>query len=388
MPELTFRLNGQTTTVNYEEGMHFLEVLREACGVTSAKDGCAPQGYCGCCKIMVDGRPTLSCLRKPEQMQDREVVTLEGLEEAKIQVLTDAFVQDGGIQCGFCTPGIVMRAASLLDGEPDRDRIAKGLAGHLCRCTGYSRIVDAVQSAAEAWQSGQPVEHAPRRPDFFGQAHGLERSSSNGDRHGVGGSSPRYRGHEHAMGHKPYVADMQEDGMLHAAVVFSQHPRARVVAIDPAPALAMAGVERVVTAEDVPGERHVGLIVHDWPIFVAAGEITRCVGDVIALVVADSAFHARQAAAAVGVDYEVLEPVSDPYAALEPGAPQVHASGNLLDTCSFSRGDIDAALAEATHVLEETYSTQRIEHAFLEPEACLAKPDGDSLRIYSQTQGV
>ena len=388
MPTITFTLNGHETTADYEEGMHFLELLREECGVTSPKDGCAPQGYCGCCKIMVDGRPTLSCLRKPEQMAGREVVTLEGIDEEKRRILSDAFVQDGGIQCGFCTPGIVMRAASLLDGPPDRDRIAKGLAGHLCRCTGYSRIVDAVASAAEAWQEKKPVEHRPRRPDFFGEGHGLERTSRSNGTDGVGGSSPRYRGDEHALGHKPYVADMKLDGMLHGALVLAEHPRAKVEAIDSAPALAMSGVQRVLTAGDVPGERHVGLIARDWPIFVRVGETTRCVGDVIAMVVADSQFHARQAAEAVAVDYEILEPVTDPEAALEPGSPQVHDSGNLLDVCSFARGDVDAALAESEHVIEETYSTQRIEHAFLEPEACLAVPEGDRLKIYSQTQGV
>ncbi|WP_346364386.1 molybdopterin cofactor-binding domain-containing protein, partial [Bosea sp. (in: a-proteobacteria)] len=193
------------------------------------------------------------------------------------------------------------------------------------------------------------------------------------------------------MGEKPYVGDMSADGMLHAAVVLSAHPRAKVLGIDPAPALEMPGVERVLMADDVPGERHVGLIVRDWPVFVAPGEITHCVGDVVALVLADSRFHARQAAAAVAVDYEVLEPVSDPAAALEPGAPPVHAAGNLLEVCSFSRGDVDAALAEAAHVVERTFTTQRIEHAFLEPEACLAVPAGASperLKIYSQGQGV
>ncbi len=388
MPEITFTLNGQETTVRYEEGMHFLELLREECGVTSPKDGCAPQGYCGCCKIMVDGRATLSCLRKPEQMAGREVITLEGIPEEKRQILADAFVQDGGIQCGFCTPGIVMRAASLLDGPPDRDKIAKGLAGHLCRCTGYSRIVDAVQSAAEAWQSGNPVEHRPRRPDFFGEQHGLSRTSRSNGRHGVGGSSPRYRGDEHAVGLKPYVADMTVPGMLHGAMVLAEHPRAEVLAIDPEPALAMPGVERVLTADDVPGERHVGLIVKDWPVFVAVGETSRCVGDVIAMVIADSQFHARQAAQAVAIEYRVLEPVTDPEAALEPGSAQVHEKGNLLDVCSFSRGDVDAALAEAAHVIEETYETQRIEHAFLEPEACLAMPADSGVKVYSQTQGV
>ena len=135
MPEITFTLNGEPTTVPYEEGMHFLELLREECGVTSAKDGCAPQGTCGCCKIMVDGRPTLSCLRRPEQMEGREVVTLEGVPEAKLAVLAEAFVQDGGVQCGFCTPGIVMRAASLMEGEPDREKIAKATAASSTRCS-------------------------------------------------------------------------------------------------------------------------------------------------------------------------------------------------------------------------------------------------------------
>ncbi|MEM7582291.1 MAG: selenium-dependent xanthine dehydrogenase [Acidobacteriota bacterium] len=388
MPEVTFQLNGRQTKVAYEEGMHFLEVLREQCGIKSAKDGCAPQGYCGCCKIMVDGRPTLSCLRRPEQLEGREVTTLEGVPEAKLRVLADAFVQDGGVQCGFCTPGIMMRATALLDGEPDRDRIAKGLAGHLCRCTGYARIVDAVQSAAEAWQSGEPVAHRPRRPDFFGEAHGHRRATSNGRVHGIGGSSPRYRGHEHALGAKPYVADMKLDDMLHGAVVLSEHPRARVLAIDPQPALTMPGVDRVITAEDVPGERHVGLIVQDWPVFVATGETTRCVGDVLALVVADSAFHARRAAAAVAVEYEVLQPIADPASALAADAPAIHPRGNLLDSCSFARGDVDGALSKARHVITETFSTQRIEHAFLEPEACLAVPEGDGLTLYSQTQGV
>ncbi|RMH19823.1 MAG: selenium-dependent xanthine dehydrogenase [Acidobacteria bacterium] len=390
MPEITFSLNGQQTTVPYEEGMHFLEVLREVCGVTSAKDGCAPQGYCGCCKILVDGRPTLSCLRPAAQMAGREVVTLEGVDEAKRKLLAEAFVQDGGIQCGFCTPGIVVRAAHLLDRPGlDRETVAKALSGHLCRCTGYARIIDAVQSAAEAWQAGGAVAHRPRRPCVF---DGARPRRSNGNGHGVGSSSPRYRGHDHAVGAKPYVADMTVPGMLHAAVVLSEHPRARVLSIDPSPALKMGGVTRVLTAADVPGERCVGLIKKDWPTFVAVGEITRCVGDVLALVVADSRFRARRAAAAVEVGYEVLEPVTDPFDALAPGAPRVHPGGNLLEVCRFARGDVEAALAQSAHVIEETFTTQRIEHAFLEPEACLAVPGEDGgerrLTVYSQTQGV
>jgi xanthine dehydrogenase molybdenum-binding subunit len=176
--------------------------------------------------------------------------------------------------------------------------------------------------------------------------------------------------------------------MLHGAVVLAANPRARVLAINTGPALAMPGAVRVLTAADVPGDRFVGLIVRDWPVFVAVGETTRCVGDVLALVVADTQFHARQAARAVGVEYEVLQPVTSPGAALAAGAPAIHPSGNLLEVTAFSRGDVDASLAASAHVVHRTFTTQRVEHAFLEPEACLAVPQGDGLEVFSQGQGV
>lgn len=394
MPTVSFTLNGKPTTASFERGMHFLEVLRDECGITSPKDGCAPQGGCGCCAVLVDGRPVLACLRRPSQVEGRNVVTLEGISEAQRRVLSDAFVQEGAIQCGYCIPGIVVRAASLLTNgkATDRDAASKALSGHLCRCTGYQRILDAIQTAGEAWNNGgTPLSAEPRRPHFFGEDFGLIRGivpTQGPDGNGVGGSSARYRGFEHAMGEKDYVADLAIDQMLHGAVVLSEHPRARVLKIDTGPALAMPGVQRVLTAVDVPGARHIGLIVHDWPVFVAEGETTHCLGDVLALVVADTMFRARQAAEAVRVEYQALDPVIDPIAALEPGSPAVHESGNLLEVCAFSRGDVEAALAHSQHVIEQTFVTQRIEHAYLEPEACMALPDGDRLRVYSQGQGV
>ncbi len=394
MPQLRFTLNGNPVTVSYHEGMHFLEVLRDECGITSVKDGCAPQGYCGCCAVLMDGKPVLACLKRPEQVDGHEVTSLEGIAPEKRRILSEAFVRDGAIQCGYCIPGIVTRASWLLDTGrgADQEHIRKAIPGHLCRCTGYSRIVDAIQSATEAWRNGgQFLSGEPRRPHFFGEALGLARTSKHGSSEtGVGRSSPRYRGVAHAMGEKPYVADLSAPGLLHGAVALSAHPRARVVALDLTPALIMPGVERVFTAADIPGERHVGLIRRDWPVFVAEGETTRCVGDVLALVVADTQFHARRAADAVRVEYEVLPPVTHPVTALESDSPQVHASGNLLEASAFSRGDVDAALTEAAHVIEQTFTTQRIEHAFLEPEACLAVPSehGDHLLVYSQGQGV
>ncbi|MCL7959374.1 MAG: 2Fe-2S iron-sulfur cluster-binding protein, partial [marine benthic group bacterium] len=115
MPELSFELNGESRRVEYEEGMNLLDVLRDGCGVTSPKDGCAPQGACGCCAVMVDGRAVLSCLRKPDSVENASVTTLEGVPEGQRRVLAEAFVREGGLQCGYCTPGIAARVVSLLD---------------------------------------------------------------------------------------------------------------------------------------------------------------------------------------------------------------------------------------------------------------------------------
>jgi xanthine dehydrogenase molybdenum-binding subunit len=403
MPSVTFTLNGRSTEAAYEPGMHFLEVLRETCGVVSTKDGCAPEGTCGCCLILVDGHPALSCLRKPEQMDGRAVVTVEGLPEETRRVLSEAFVLEGGVQCGFCIPGILVRAASLIEQgkTDDRGAVAKALDGHLCRCTGYGRIIDSIQTAGDACRNGARLPSTePRRHFFFGEDFGLSRNPAfikgpdargNGD--GIGRSASRLGGLAQSLGEKPFVDDMRVPGMLHGAMVLSDHPRAQVLALRTSAAADMPGVVRILTAADVPGQRGTGLNIPDLPVFVAVGETTCCVGDFLAMVIADTTFHARRAAEKIDVDYEVLEPLTDPFAALEPGAPQVHAPGNLhvapnlIETTAFSRGDVDAALAASTHVIEQTFATQAIDPAFLEPEACLALPQGKGVKVHSESQG-
>src|SRR5215469_13093433 len=193
----------------------------------------------------------------------------------------------------------------------------------------------------------------PRRHSYFGEEFGLCRTTSSNSTHknGIGQSISRYLGLDQALGEATFIDDLRVPGMLHGAAVLSEHPRAKILAIDIAEALAMPGVVRILTAPDVPGQRGTGLAIPDLPVFVAVGETTCCVGDMFALVVAESAFHARQAAEKVKIDYQVLPPVTDPFVALDPGAPQVHAPGNLhvhpnlLETTAFSRGDVDTALA-------------------------------------------
>lgn len=411
MPKIRFTLNGRPTEASYEPGMHFLEVLREECSVVSAKNGCAPEGTCGCCLVIIDGRPALSCLRKPEQMHGHDIVTLEGLPEETRHIIAEAFVLEGGVQCGFCIPGIVVRAASLIEhGKTgDRDAITKALDGHLCRCTGYGRVVDAIQTAGEAVRNDGRLPDRSRRHHFFGEEFGLKRNPAfdpgtrragpfgpaggNGD--GIGTSVARQGGVEQTLGQKPFVDDMRVPGMLHGAMVLTEHPRARIRRIHTEAAAAMPGVARVFTAADVPGFRGTGLNDPDQPVLVAEGEETCCVADFLAMVVADTQFHAREAAKRVQVEYEVLTPIVDPFEALQPGAPLVHSdrtfaprpSNVLQPVTAFSRGDVEAALAGAAHVVEATFQTQPIDIAFLEPEACLAVPQGSGVRVHTDSQG-
>ncbi|MBI2189744.1 MAG: molybdopterin-dependent oxidoreductase, partial [Acidobacteria bacterium] len=326
----------------------------------------------------------------------------EGIPEDLRRTIAEAFVLEGGVQCGFCIPGIVVRAASLVEHgkTDDRETIAKALDGHICRCTGYGRIVDAIQTAGEAYRTGGELPKQPRRHDYFGEQFGLKRNpafagSGNGHGHGIGRSVPRHGGLEQTLGQKPFVDDMRVPGMLHGAMVLAEHPRAKVLKIDASEAEQMPGVVRIFTAKDVTGFRGTGLNDPDQPIFVADGEVTCCVADFLAMVVADTQFRARQAAGKVKVDYEVYEPITDPFEAMKPGAPLVHSertfaprpSNILQPTTAFTRGDVDAALETAAHVTEATFQTQPIDIAFLEPEACLAIPQGKGVRVHTDSQG-
>ena len=370
---MDFTLNGAAVSADVRTGEHLLEALRDRCGVTSVKDGCAPEGSCGACTVIVDGKAVVSCAQPAERFAGRAVTTQEGLSAVGRRMWADCFVAAGASQCGFCSPGILMKAEVLLakTPEPTREEVASALAGNLCRCTGYVKIIDAIMLAAGVRQ-GRPLP----RIDHSGR---------------VGSPTARYQGRELALGDKPYVNDMIMPGMLHGAIRFADHPRAVVRAVDTSRALAHPGVLAVLTAGDVPGERVQGEITQDWPQLVATGETTRYVGDVIALVAGQTRAAAREAAALVEVSYDVLEPVTSPAGAMARGAPRLHphAPGNVLSVSEVKRGDVEAALARSGHVLTEAFQTQFIEHAFLEPESSLAYPtDGGGVHFYSQGQGI
>lgn len=369
MREIEFTLNGSPRRVPIAPGESLLEVLRNRCDTLSVKDGCAPQGQCGCCLALVDGAPKTSCAVSAESVAGKNVLTLEGVSAEERSLTARAFAAAAGVQCGFCIPGIALRAKWLLDrrASPSRRDIAKAIDGNLCRCTGYVKIVDAIELLARA-RRGEPL------PSL--QEDG-----------GVGASLVKFHGEAHALGMHHYVADLHVPGMLHGALTLSPHARARVLRVDTRRAETLPGVVRVATAADVPGQRWYGLLYADWPGLVAVGEEVRCVGDVLAAVAAVDERTAREAAALVEVEYEPLPPVLDPEDALAPGAPRVNPQhDNLLSRSVIRRGDVDAALAASAHVVSGTWHTQRIEHLFLEPESALAEPLPDG-RLHLRTQG-
>lgn len=372
METITLLLNGNDRRVEVERSQSLLEVLRETCKIKSLKDACAPQGQCGCCLALIDGKPRKTCTIPARAAKGKAIITLEGVSEAERKLYADAFQAAAGLQCGFCTPGLVLRIKHLTDQDTkmSRDEIAQALDGHLCRCTGYVKIIDAVEMIHDA-------KHGGALPKLIYDG-------------GVGARVKRYQGAELTLGTRPFVADIEVPGLLYGCVVLSPHARARVRRIDTARAKALAGVAAVATAKDVPGDRWVGLIFRDWPVFVAEGEEVRYVGDVLAAVAAESPAIARQAAALIEVDYEPLPPVLDPVEALKRDAPQVNPRHvNRLGETWIERGDVDAALAASAHVVSGTWQTQRIEHLFLETETALAVPLPDGrLHLYSQGQGI
>ena len=365
---VNFILNGSEVTVS-DEHPHLLAALREELGVCSPKDGCSPSGQCGCCTVLVGDKAVVSCNLSVQKIAGTTVTTLEGLPDEQRTRLASAFAATGALQCGFCTPGILVRVAALLErkgNELDRETAARHLGAHLCRCTGYVKILDAVELLAK----GETRAVLPLG--------------------GIGSSGTRYQGFDLALGDKAYVDDLRPVGLLHGAVRLADHARAEVVRIDTAAAAAVPGVARVFTAADVPGALRVGLIHKDWPVFIPEGGRTSYLGDVLAFVVAPDRATARAAAALVEIEYRPLRPITDAVAALDDPEDAVWGlDGNVLSRSAYSRGDVDAALASSAHVVQEVFQTQRIEHAFLEPESTLVVPEGEGrFTMYSGGQGV
>lgn len=374
--ELALTVNGRTVKRRTAPHSRLLDFLRDDLGLTGTKEGCGA-GECGTCSVFVDGKLVKSCLMPVAKAQGAQVQTIEGLApKGGLTEMQRAFHKTGASQCGYCIPGMVMAATSALRENPDAgiEEIKERLGGNICRCTGYTKIFEAVEIARDVI-SGK-LSHAALEAEPAGASF-------------IGNNVRRLDAPSKVSGRLRYAGDMVMPDMLHMQVLRSPHAHARIISIDVSAAEALPGVACVVTAADVPGEDNFGVFVHDQP--VMARGVVRYVGEGIAAVAAEDALTARKAIQLIKVEYEQLPAVFDPEEALLPGAPVLHAyaPGNIVKHIPIRKGDIEAGFAEADLIIEENYQTQQVEHAYLEPEAGIAYVDHDDVvTVISPSQNI
>ena len=354
----TFFLNG--TEVTTAKKQKLLRFLRDEMHITSAKDGCS-EGACGACTVLIDGEPCRACIPDTERLDGKSILTVEGLSDFEKAVYTYAFGEAGAVQCGFCIPGMVLCAKSLLDKIPDPtdEQIRFAIRNNYCRCTGYVKIIDAIRLAGRILRDGKiPL---PSETDWK-----------------LGSRVHRVDVEEKVLGYGKYPDDFYVDGMCYGGAVRSKHARARIVAIDPSAALKLPGVVAVLTAEDIPGENKVGHLKHDQYTLIPIGGLTHYLGDAIALVVAEDQATLEKAKKLVKITYDVLPAVHNiDEAAADTALVFDEETTNVQAYKHVSRGDAAGAIAKAPHVITEHFETPWTEHAFLEPECCVAYREED-----------
>ncbi len=347
-----------------------LPFLREDLHLTAAKDGCS-EGACGTCTVLVDGVKAKACVLSLSKLAGKRVLTVEGIAPEEMKVYEHCFAEAGAVQCGFCIPGMVISAKSLLDVNlnPTRQDVKKAIKGNLCRCTGYKKIEDAILMAAEFFREKKAIPAPPTT------LHMNERFK-------------RIDAAEKVNGTGIFADDITVDDMLYAKPVFSKYPRARIDRIDLSKALEHPDCVEILTKEDVPCNK-IGHIKQDWDVMMGVGDITRYVGNVLAVVATDKKEKLEEICALVEVEYTELEPVTNPFDALRGDAPLIHPDGNIMSRANLIRGNADEAIKNSKYVVTRKYKTSWQEHGFMEPECCVAIPEGeDGLLVYTTSQSV
>ncbi|CCQ75121.1 molybdopterin cofactor-binding domain-containing protein [Magnetospira sp. QH-2] len=372
--ELT--VNGRKIKRLAKAHWRLIDFLRDELHLTGTKEGCGA-GECGTCSVFVDGSLMKACLLPVAKAQGVKVQTVEGLAgPGDLTPVQKAFYKTGASQCGYCIPGMVMAATATLRANPHADQaeIKERMGGNICRCTGYQKIVEAVELARDVMNGALPA------------------SALDAEDHGdsfIGSNVRRIDAPGKVSGALKYAGDMVMPNMLHVQVLRSPRAHAKIVTLDTRAAEALDGVEAVITSADVPGVDGFGVFVHDQPIM--ARDKVRYVGEAVAAVAAEDLETAKQALRLIDVTYEDLPAVFHAEEALKPGAPVLHdrAPDNLVKHIPICKGDPEKGFAEADVVVENTYETQAVEHAYLEPEAGLAYVDADGVvTIQSPSQNI
>ncbi|WP_426348616.1 selenium-dependent xanthine dehydrogenase [Alloiococcus sp. CFN-8] len=365
-----FLLNINGKDVEVKEDKKLMTLLRDDLRITSVKDGCS-EGICGTCTILVDGKKIKACSQLASKYQGKKILTVEGLSEREKAVYVYAFGEAGAVQCGFCIPGMVICAKALLDENlnPTREEVKKALRGNICRCTGYVKIEEAILMAAKIFRENLEV---PKNESTGAMSSDMHRVDVE----------------EKVLGTGVYVDDIILPGMLYAKALRSKYPRAKVNKIDISKALLHEDCVKILTAKDVPNNV-IGHLVQDWDVMIPEGEITRYVGDALALVATNHKETLDEVLALIEVDYTELTPVTNPADALKADAPLIHADGNVMSKELLKKGNVKEAIKNSKYVVTRKYKTPFQEHGFMEPECAIAMPEGeDGILLYSGSQSV
>lgn len=362
------KINGKL----YEAGedKKLLRFLRDDLHLTAAKDGCS-EGACGTCTVLIDGKKVKACVPKISTLEGKEILTVEGIDPEEMKVYEHCFAEAGAVQCGFCIPGMIISAKSLLDVtlSPTRQDVKKAIRGNLCRCTGYKKIEDAILLAADFFREKREI---PAPPD---KLHMNERFK-------------RIDAAEKVNGSGIFADDIVLPGMVYAKCLYSKYPRAKVERIDVEKASRHPDCIRILTKKDVPCNT-IGHIKQDWDVLRGEGDITRYVGDALALVVSEKQESLEEILGLIEADLTELSPITSPYEALKGDAPLIHEDGNVMSRANLIRGDADQAIKASKYVVTRKYKTSWQEHGFMEPECCVALPEGeDGLLVYTTSQSI
>ncbi len=380
---VSLTVNGRRHVLGVKPNTTLQNLIRSRLNLTGTKKGCE-LGECGACTVLMNGRPVNSCMVLAVEADGAEIVTIEGLApDGDLHPLQKSFIKHGALQCGFCTPGMLLSAKALIDRHPDPtpDQIRSALGGNLCRCAAYPRIIEAVRSWREF--DGVPLDTRPR----IGAERDQERGTSV-----VGHSVTRYDAPDKVTGRAVYTADMRLPGMIYAKILTSPHPHALIRRCDVTRARALSGVVAALTADDVPDVLY-GVSPARFDERILAKDRVRYVGDEVAVVAALDEETAERALRLIDVEYEPLPAVFDAEEAMREGAPLVHPEDpkfarNINTHVDWHFGDIERGFAEADHIRQERFTGSRTFQAPIEPHAALARWEhhGGKVTLWTSTQ--
>ena len=380
---LRFTLNGKPMEIETDPSYKLMDVLRNQLHLTGTKCGCSV-GECGACTVIINGQSVNSCLYTMQKVEGTEVWTIEGLADGdKLHPLQTAFLEMGAIQCGFCTPGVLMSAKALLDKNPrpTPDDIERALGGNICRCTGYVKIIEAVEYAAALLRGEKAAPADFRRLEKTTQISMDNGDAEKPDNFCFGTSTTDIDGIAKATGALQFTCDRYAQGMLHGAFVWSGRPCADIISIDYSQAEKAAGVHSIVAAKDVPGRNAFATFVSEQPVF--CDKEVQFIGDMIALVVADTELNARAAAALVKVEYLDKKGVFS----IKEGQADADNPKRFIRKIDRVVGDVTKAKASSIQSFAGEFRMERVDHAQLETVTALGvyKADG-GIQVTSCTQ--